>query len=215
VAKSIAAHGVTIVEVAQGADGEWSMVRPSRYARRITAATPMAIAGPAAGHPMMRTAADPAGTRVLGTLNNCAHGHTPWGTYLTAEENWAFYFNGPERPNEHERRWGLRAKGRGYRWHEHDERWDATKHPNEPNRFGWVVEIDPTDPSSTPVKRTALGRAAHEGAWTALTRDGRVVVYMGDLNYRLDERVGEDEEVKRRIARGDLEHLKGKAKAND
>jgi secreted PhoX family phosphatase len=180
VAKSIAAHGVTIVEVAQGADGAWSMVRPSRYARRITAATPMVITGPAAGHPMMRTAADPAGTRVLGTLNNCAHGHTPWGTFLTAEENWAVYFHGPERPNEHERRWGLRAKGRGYRWHEHDERWDATKHPNEPNRFGWVVEIDPTDPSSTPVKRTALGRAAHEGAWTALTRDGRVVVYMGE-----------------------------------
>jgi secreted PhoX family phosphatase len=180
VAKSIAGHGVTIVEVAQGADGEWAMVRPSRYARRITAATPMLITGPAAGHPMMRTAADPGGARVLGTLNNCAHGYTPWGTYLTAEENWAFYFNGPEKPDAHERRWGLRAKGRGYRWHEFDERWDATKHPNEPNRFGWVVEIDPMDPAATPIKRTALGRAAHEGAWTALTRDRRVVVYMGE-----------------------------------
>jgi len=180
VAKSIAGHGVTIVEVQRGTDGAWSMVRPSRYARRITAATPMTVTGPAAGHPMMRTAADPAGTRVLGTLNNCAHGYTPWGTYLTGEENWSFYFNGPAQPDPHQRRWGLRANGRGYRWHEHDERWDATKHPNEPNRFGWIVEIDPTDPTSTPVKRTALGRAAHEGAWTALTKDRRVVVYMGE-----------------------------------
>jgi secreted PhoX family phosphatase len=180
VAKSIAGHGVTIVEVQRGADGAWSMVRPSRYARRITAATPMTVTGPAAGHPMMRTAADPAGTRVLGTLNNCAHGYTPWGTYLTAEENWSFYFNGPAQPDAHQRRWGLRANGRGYRWHEHDERWDATKHPNEPNRFGWIVEIDPNDPTSTPVKRTALGRAAHEGAWIALTQDRRVVAYMGE-----------------------------------
>ena len=180
VAKSIAGHGVTVVEVQRGADGAWSMVRPSRYARRITAATPMTVTGPAAGHPMMRTAADPSGTRVLGTLNNCAHGYTPWGTYLTGEENWSFYFNGPAQPDAHQRRWGLRPNGRGYRWHEHDERWDATKHPNEPNRFGWIVEIDPNDPTSTPVKRTALGRAAHEGAWTALTKDRRVVVYMGE-----------------------------------
>jgi secreted PhoX family phosphatase len=180
VEKSIAGHGVSVVEVRRRDDGDWEMVRPSRYARRITAATPMAITGPAAGHPMMRTAADPSGTRVLGTLNNCAHGHTPWGTYLTAEENWAFYFHGAERPDEHARRWGLRPNGRGYRWHEHDARWDATRHPNEPNRFGWIVEIDPLDPTSTPVKRTALGRAAHEGAWTATTKDGRVVVYMGE-----------------------------------
>lgn len=177
--KSIAAHGVTIIEIAARGGG-WAMVRPSRYARRITAGTPMAIAGPAAGHPMMRTAADPSGTRSLGTLNNCAHGHTPWGTYLTCEENWTFYFNGPASPDAHQRRWGIRARGRGYRWHEHEARFDAVKHPNEPNRFGWVVEIDPMDPAMTPIKRTALGRAAHEGAWTAMTRDGRVVVYMGE-----------------------------------
>jgi secreted PhoX family phosphatase len=129
---------------------------------------------------MMKTAADPTGTRALGTLNNCAHGHTPWGTYLTGEENWAFYFNGPDKPDAHQARWGLRKEGRGYRWHEHEERFDANKHPNEPNRFGWVVEIDPMDPTMTPIKHTALGRAAHEGAWTAQTRDGRVVVYMGE-----------------------------------
>ena len=140
----------------------------------------MRIAGPAAGHPMMRTAADPSGTRSLGTLNNCAHGVTPWGTYLTGEENWAFYFNGPEKPDAHQRRWGLRPKGRNYRWHEHEERFDATKHPNEFNRFGWIVEIDPYDPSHTSVKRTALGRAAHECATTAVSHDGRVAVYSGD-----------------------------------
>jgi len=179
VRKSIAGHGVSVIEVEARGDS-WSMVRPSRYARRITAGTPMAITGPAAAHPMMKTAADPAGTRALGTLNNCAHGHTPWGTYLTCEENWAFYFNGPDKPDAHQARWGLRKDGRGYRWHEHEERFDAVKHPNEPNRFGWVVEIDPTDPTMTPIKRTALGRAAHEGAWTAQTRDGRVAVYMGE-----------------------------------
>jgi hypothetical protein len=179
VRKSIAAHGVSVIEI-EDRGGNWQVVRPSRYARRITAATPMRIAGPAAGHAMMKTAADPAGTRVLGTLNNCAHGYTPWGTYLTCEENFIFYFNGPDKPDAHQARWGLRKSGRGYRWHEHEERFDATRHPNEPNRFGWVVEIDPMDPTMTPVKRTALGRAAHEGAWVTQTKDGRAVIYMGE-----------------------------------
>lgn len=177
--KSIAGHGLSILEVEERG-GQWQTVLPSRYARRITAATPMAINGPAAGHALMKTAADPEGRRVLGTLNNCAHGYTPWGTYLTCEENWAFYFNGPDKPDAHQARWGLRKDGRGYRWHEHEERFDAVKHPNEANRFGWVVEIDPMDPSMTPIKRTALGRAAHEGAWVVQTKDGRVVVYMGE-----------------------------------
>ncbi|WP_284618747.1 PhoX family protein [Aquabacterium humicola] len=180
VRKAQAAHGVSVSEIAQRADGSWQAVRPSRHARRITAATPMAVQGPAAGHPMMKTAADPQGRRVLGTLNNCASGKTPWGTYLTGEENWAYYFALDADPvDAHHRRWGLR-KGRGARWHEHDERFDAAKHPNEPNRFGWIVEIDPFDPTSTPVKRTALGRAAHEGATVALTKDGRAVVYSGE-----------------------------------
>ena len=179
VAKSIAAHGVSVLEVEQR-DGAWQAVRPSKYARRITAGTPMAIGGPAAGHGLMRTAADPEGRRALGTLNNCAHGYTPWGTYLTCEENFIFYFNGPEKPDAHGVRWGLRPNGRGYRWHEHEARFDAVRHPNEPNRFGWVVEIDPADPTMTPIKRTALGRAAHEGATVATTKDGRAVVYMGE-----------------------------------
>ena len=179
VRKSMAAHGVGVIEI-EDRNGSWDIVRPSRYARRITAATPMALCGPAAGHPMMCTAADPAGIAVLGTMANCAHGHTPWGTYLTCEENWASYFNGRAKPTAHEARWGLRKEGRGYRWHEHEERFDVDKHENEPNRFGWVVEIDPMDPTSTPIKRTALGRAAHEGAWVAQTKDGRAVVYMGE-----------------------------------
>ena len=180
VRKAQAAHGVSVIEVEQ-TNGRWELVRPSPWARRITANTPMAISGPAAGHALLRTAADPAGQRVLGTFNNCASGITPWGTYLTCEENFINYFKGPDQPDPHQQRWGLR-KGdpAGYRWHEHDERFDATKHPNEPNRFGWVVEIDPFNPSSMPVKRSSLGRAAHEGATVGVTKDGRAVVYMGE-----------------------------------
>jgi uncharacterized protein len=180
VRKAQAAHGVSVAEV-ELKDNRWQVVRPSPWARRITAYTPMAFSGPAAGHPLLKTAADPSGLRPLGTLNNCASGITPWGTYLTCEENFIFYFKGPDTPDAHQARWGLR-KGDpvGYRWHEHDERFDATKHPNEINRFGWVVEIDPYDPSSTPVKRTALGRAAHEGATVVLTKSGRAVVYSGE-----------------------------------
>jgi secreted PhoX family phosphatase len=178
VRKSQNAHGVSVIEVEQRG-GRWEMVRPSRYARRFTAASPFAVGGPAAGHRLMRTAADPEGRRVLGTLNNCASGMTPWGTYLSGEENFAFYFDGGDKLDAHQLRWGVR-KSSSYRWAEHDERFDATRHPNEFNRFGWVVEIDPMDPESVPVKRTALGRAAHEGAWVATTRDGRAVVYSGE-----------------------------------
>ncbi|MBU3738456.1 MAG: PhoX family phosphatase [Rhodoferax sp.] len=179
VRKSQAAHGVSVCEVAEK-NGQWQVVRPSPWARRITASTRCTISGPASGHALMKTAADPQGRTVLGTLNNCASGITPWGTYLTAEENFIGYFSGGSTPNPHESRWGLRKGGAGYRWHEHDARFDAEKNPNEPNRFGWIVEIDPYNPSHTPVKRTALGRAAHEGATTAVTQDGRAVVYMGE-----------------------------------
>jgi secreted PhoX family phosphatase len=180
VRKSQAAHGVSVIEIEQK-DGRWQMVQPSPWARRITATTPMQFSGPAAGHALLKTAADPSGTRVLGTMNNCASGITPWGTYLTCEENFINYFNGPSQPDAHQKRWGLqKVDDKLYRWHEHDERFDAVKHPNEPNRFGWVVEIDPFNPSSTPVKRTALGRAAHEGATVAVSKAGRAVVYMGE-----------------------------------
>ena len=178
VRKAQAAHGVSVIEVAETLAG-WQMVRPSRYARRITANTPVRLAGPAAGHALMKTAADPAGQTVLGTLNHCAAGMTPWGTYLSGEENFRFYFAGGDQPEAHQKRWGI-TKTAFFRWPEFDERFNATRDPNEFNRFGWVVEVDPMDPASTPVKRTALGRAAHEGAWVAVTRDGRAVVYSGE-----------------------------------
>jgi hypothetical protein len=179
VRKSQMAHGLSVIEV-EMKDGAWGMVRPSRYARRVTMDTPFAVGGPAAGHPMMRTASDPAGMRVLGTLNNCASGKTPWGTYLSGEENWAGYFKARSQPTAHEARWGVRGSGTWYGWPAHDARFDVNQNPNEPNRFGWVVELDPMDPTSTPVKRTALGRAAHEGAWVAVTKSGRAVVYSGE-----------------------------------
>jgi len=178
VRKSQNAHGLSVYEVLFNGQ-QWEVVRPSRYARRFTMDTPFAIGGPAAGHPLMRTAADPAGRIALGTLNNCASSRTPWGTYLSGEENWAFYFGGSQTLDAHQQRWGLREKG-FYAWENHDPRFNLGQTPNEPHRFGWVVEVDPMDPHSTPVKRTALGRAAHEGAWVALTRDQRAVVYSGE-----------------------------------
>ena len=179
VRKAQAAVGVSVIEVVRSGTG-WRMVRPSAYARRITARTPMRFAGPAAGHPLLQTAADPQGLHPIGTLANCASGKTPWGTYLTCEENFIGLFHGPAAPNALERRYGLKPEGFGLRWHEHDERFDATRHPHEPHRFGWVVEIDPMDPTSTPVKRTALGRVAREGATVTLTKDGRAVIYSGE-----------------------------------
>lgn len=178
VKKSQNAHGLSAYEARLDHKG-WQMVRPSRYARRITLDTVFAVGGPAAGHPMMQTAADPSGRWIKGTLNNCASSKTPWGTYLSGEENWSFYFAAGEAPSPHHKRWGLRAKS-FYQWESHDERFDASKHPNEPNRFGWIVEVDPMDPNSTPVKRTAIGRGAHEGAWVTESGDGRAVVYSGE-----------------------------------
>lgn len=181
--KSQSAHGVSIIEVERrgsGAQAHWQVVRPSPYARRITARTPLRIAGPAAGAPAMRTKDDRRGNVVFGTVGNCAMGVTPWGTYLSCEENFSAYFNGVEQPSPEQKRYGIREKGGGYRWHEYDSRFDVATEPNEANRFGWVVEIDPWNPAKPPVKRTALGRIKHEGATVALAKDGRVVVYMSD-----------------------------------
>jgi secreted PhoX family phosphatase len=176
--KSQAAVGVSVVEV-RLQNGQWEIVRPSPYARRITARTPCVISGPAAGSAPMKTALDQTGREALGTLANCANGWTPWGTYLTCEENFSLFFaNRGELPPEH-RRYGI-AGGFGFAWEQFDERFDAGRHPNEPNRFGWVVEIDPYDPRAQPVKRTALGRMKHEGAHPSIGRDGRIAFYMGD-----------------------------------
>ena len=179
VLKSQFAHGLSVIEVRREEDA-WRVVRPSTYARRVTARTGITVSGPAAGDALLRTRDDPDGREVLGTLNNCAMGVTPWGTYLACEENFHDYFHHGGTPTPAEKRYGIRKDGRGYRWHEHDARFDASRHPNEPNRFGWVVEVDPYDPTSTPVKRTALGRFKHESATVTLAPDRRVVVYSGD-----------------------------------
>ncbi len=177
----IAAHGLSVVEIKR--DGkQWGVVKDSRYNRRFTGATPFRISGPAAAHPRLKTKDDPSGTLALGTLNNCAGGVTPWGTCLSGEENINNYFaadpkTGPEARNL--ARIGFSTKPR-QPWYRFEDRFDARKEPNEPNRFGWVVEVDPYDPNSTPVKRTSLGRIKHEGATCAVSRDGRVAVYTGD-----------------------------------
>jgi len=177
----MAAHGGSVIEIRK-VNGKWQVVPDSKYARRITADTPMEITGPAAGSPRMKTAADPEGKRVLGMLNNCAGGTTPWGTWLTCEENVNGYFSGkmaedhPEARNH--KRMGI--PGGWYNWGAYVDRFDVSKEPNEANRFGWVVEIDPMDPNSVPKKRTAMGRFKHEGAAGVINRDGRYVVYQGD-----------------------------------
>lgn len=200
VRKEVASHGVGVAEIVRHR-GAWKTLR-SRLNRRITAQTPMDLSGPARGSDLLRTKYSPKGTRTRGTLNNCANGYTPWGTYLTCEENWAGYFfntvtNG--RPREHTRYgvpssaastygWGTRPEDQYARFNAspttasyHDAEAAKQDYRNEPNTFGWVVEIDPFNPKSTPKKRTALGRMGHEGAWIAPTKIGKpVVVYMGD-----------------------------------
>ena len=183
VRKSQAAHGVSVVAVEEASPGSWS-VRQSRLNRRITTNTPMSFSGPAAGHRLVRTPADPGGRNPIGTLNNCSHGVTPWDTYLACEENFNGYFRvdpgayTAEQQSLNER-YGV--GGDRNNWATHDDRFVVTtEDPNEPNRFGWVVEIDPFDPDSRPVKRTALGRVKHEGAFVHTARGGRVVVYTGD-----------------------------------
>lgn len=174
------AMGVSVVEVRRGGNG-WEVVRPSAYARRITVNTPMSISGPVRGHALMKTAADSRGVTVLGTMQNCANGKTPWGTYLTCEENWSDIFtkpNGDITPLE--KRYGIGREENEYLWSRVDDRFNSEKNPNEANRFGWVVEIDPFNPQATPRKHTALGRIKHEGAEVTITPSGRVAVYMGD-----------------------------------
>jgi uncharacterized protein len=154
----------------------------SPYNRRITQVTPMTISGPAAGHDLLKTEADPTGTAALGTMNNCGAGRTPWGTYLTCEENFNSYFGSTDAafvPSADFDRYGIGIEGR-YAYEKFDARFDIAKTPNEPNRFGYVVEIDPSDSTSIPVKRTGLGRFKHENAEVVIARDGRVVVYLGD-----------------------------------
>ncbi len=181
VAISQNAHGCSAIEIMRDDDGVWHVVQ-SDVSRRITVNSPVEYSGPAAGSALLANAA---GNDTLGTLNNCANGYTPWGTYLTCEENFNGYFGTEVEGwvgDEYQQRYGFSTTGFGYGWHLHDPRFDLgnADYANEGNRFGWVVEIDPNRPDRKPVKRTALGRVKHEGAATTVGRGGRAVVYMGD-----------------------------------
>ncbi|PMB04798.1 DUF839 domain-containing protein [Fischerella thermalis CCMEE 5273] len=203
VRKSQAAHGVSVVEISKkGSD--WTYNPNSSYGRRITANTEMRVSGPAAGSALLKSKKfdiTPQGSfeigindgyTAYGTLNNCAHGYTPWGTYLTCEENWNGYFGNGGEPLAStsgiedseilagQNRYGLSADGFNYRWHEVDPRFNNRTNPLEPHLFGWVVEIDPYDPQSKPIKRTALGRFKHESAQVVVDDNHRVAFYMGD-----------------------------------
>ncbi len=196
VRKEVAVHGVTVAHIKKDAAGQFQLVQGSPLNRRITGATPMEIAGPARGDGKMVTKYSPDGTRARGTLNNCGNGWTPWGTYLTAEENWAGYFMNADatQPREH-KRYGVGTKNGRYSWETADsgadvyQRFNASTiatdanrdYRNEPNTFGWIVEIDPFNPDSVPQKRTALGRFGHEGVVFQPPVEGQpVVFYSGD-----------------------------------
>ncbi len=180
-------QGVSVMEIAEG-DAGWAVVVDSPYNRRIHHNTPMTFSGPAAGHDLLMTEADPTGMASLGTFNNCGSGRTPWGTYLTCEENFNGYFGATAEISADRavvdgfRRYGVNTAvepGR-YNYHGFDARFDVATNPNEPHRAGYIVEIDPANPESTPVKHTALGWFKHENAAYGIAADGRVAVYMGD-----------------------------------
>ncbi|MEM8556002.1 MAG: PhoX family phosphatase, partial [Pseudomonadota bacterium] len=188
----MAAHGGSVFEIQKGSDGKWAINRDNPANRRITANTPMKIDGPAAGSDRMKTSYDDTGEIVLGTINNCAGGMTPWGTYLMAEENFHGYFwsdvldaegkvDVSAQPEADKmKRYGV--PGRWYAWGQYHDRFNIDKEPNEVNRFGYVVEVDPMNPDAMPIKHTALGRFRHEGAETIIASDGKLVIYSGDDN---------------------------------
>ncbi|MGO4360736.1 PhoX family protein [Terrabacter sp. RAF57] len=185
---AMAAHGMSVVTIERGrAQGSWIRAdhRRAHHNRRVTVHTEFAFHGPAAGHELLRTAADPTGTRVNGTFGNCAGGTTPWGTVLSGEENFNGYFDASGAVDAANatsfKRYGLATAAVTNRgWSTVDERFDLSKHPHEAYRFGWVVEVDPFEPDSTPVKQTMLGRFKHEGANVTISESGHAVAYMGD-----------------------------------
>lgn len=174
-----AAHGLSAVVVEEDRrSGKLTPVARHPLNRRVTATSEFKVTGPAAGSDLLKTSADPTGTKVLGTLNNCSGGVTPWGTTLHGEENFNQYFANATRATD--KRYGIGAAATERKWERFDKRFDVAQEPNEPHRFGFVVELDPYDPTAKPRKRTALGRFKHEGATVRLTDDGRPVVYSGD-----------------------------------
>jgi secreted PhoX family phosphatase len=183
VKKEIAGHGVNVFEVERNRKGQWRVDKKSKFNRRLHGhANEFVMTGPVAGNALLKTAADPSGKNIVGTFNNCGNGQTPWGTYLTCEENFNGYFGAPEGTEftKEQAAYGLSESGFGYNWWPTEDRFNLAKHPNEANRFGWIVEIDPMDPTSKALKRSALGRFKHENAALTLSADGHAIVYMGD-----------------------------------
>ena len=180
----IEAQGFSIVELTLNRQGAWNFNRFSPFNRRATGSTPMAITGPLSGDPLMQSVGDPTGTVVLGSLNNCAGGKTPWGTILTCEENFDQYFANfdsvPENIKALSTRIAAEEAETGRKWERYVSRFDLAQDPKEYNRFGYIVEVDPYNPNDQPKKRTALGRFKHEGAAAAIANDGRVAIYSGD-----------------------------------
>ena len=153
------AHGISIFEI-ENSNNQWNLVKDSKYNRRITPFTKMEITGPAKGHSLMKTKEDKDGIYAKGTWNNCGSGRTPWGTYLTCEENFNKYFSSTDqnfKSTNELNRYGIRTREIGLNWAKADSRFDLSKEVNEPNKVGYVVEIDPLNPNSTPKKHTALG----------------------------------------------------------
>ena len=177
-----AAHGLTVVELERKNKNQpWSYVKGATLNRRYLNDTAYELTGPAAGSALVKTKADPTGRTILGTLGNCSGGTTPWGTMLSGEENFNGYFVAPGTSAE-DKRYGLTNKPTARQWELDDPRFD-TRNPeyaNEANRFGWIVEVDPFDPTSTPKKHSALGRFKHEGANVIVAESGHVVAYSGD-----------------------------------
>lgn len=205
VRKALACEGLSVIEI-QRKSGHWHFVQGSQYNRRVHGNTSIRVSGPAAGDALLKTAADSTGQLVHGTFQNCANGKTPWGTYLTCEENFTDCFGSTDAAlafTPAQKRYGVVAASKEINWHPHDPRFDMARNPNELNRHGWVVEVDPFDPTAMPVKRTALGRFKHENAALAETGDGRAVVYMGD-----DER---GEFIYKFISRDRIDHHNPKA----
>jgi secreted PhoX family phosphatase len=177
-----AAHGLTVVELERkNKNKPWSYVKGAGLNRRYLNSTVYELTGPVAGSALVKTAGDPSGRKIKGTLGNCSGGTTPWGTILSGEENFNGYFVSPGTSAE-DKRYGLTSKATARQWELDDPRFDTRTagYENEANRFGWIVEVDPFDPTSTPKKHSAMGRFKHEGANVIVAESGHVVAYMGD-----------------------------------
>ncbi|MEV7135644.1 PhoX family phosphatase [Arthrobacter sp. NPDC093128] len=177
-----AAHGLTVVELErQNRNKPWSYVQGAGLNRRYLNSTVYELTGPAAGSSLVKTIDDPSGRRIKGTLGNCSGGTTPWGTILSGEENFNGYFVSPG-TSASDKRYGLTSSATARKWELDDPRFDTRNagYANEVNRFGWIVEVDPFDPTSTPKKHSSLGRFKHEGANVIVAESGHAVAYSGD-----------------------------------